>query len=300
MSEDVFADFRGFRFPDVWRFGRLFLLKSEKAELALPFPRPRSDLCFPFWLSDFAVSFRLPFLLVLFLFSTRHHPPISPSRAFDADSSEFEFELLPSESEDVPALLEFPEPEDPDELGFDEPEFDETDPDELDAAETDPDPDPDEPFESPPEYPVATLEPGTLMEPAIRGEGTDRFEIMLRRLDAASLAARDLPADFFPAPRLRLLVAILPPAVDFCALILDPFFAPTVAEGPLDLRFTPKLFNVCTLLLDRLLEARVKFDVSTLPMHFKSRPPELDEETANTYTRKTCRLLRICLLERHP
>jgi hypothetical protein len=142
-----------------------------------------------------------------------------------------------------------------------------------------------------------------------RGEVIEWFEVMLNRFDAASLAARDRlieflatppaawsPAAFaFPAACFDFTAAFL----DFLAAISDflaiadlgPVRAPAApaAAAPFTLRFTLILFKVCFLLFERLLEASVKRDVSTLPMHLRSpwfEAGETDEDgvdvTANT------------------
>ena len=117
---------------------------------------------------------------------------MSPSRALDADSSEFE----PSESEDVTLLLEppleLPELEDTEEL-----EFEELAPYELDADDVEPEPEAEEPRESPPEYPDGICGPDRTGTGGFGIFGDlDMFEVMLSKLDAASLAARERPIIF--------------------------------------------------------------------------------------------------------
>ena len=68
----------------------------------------------------------------------------------------------------------------------------------LDAADVEPDPDPDEPRESPPEYPDGICGAGTAGGFGIFGEDLDMLEVILNKLDAASLAARERLIVFLP------------------------------------------------------------------------------------------------------
>lgn len=100
------------------------------------------------------------------------------------------------------------------------------------------------------------------------------FEVMLNKLDAASLAARERPLILLPTcPGIRLRSELALSAaeilgVDFAVLPVPTFFGPFLvalpeaeADAPFDFRFTPILVRVCALLFDLLLDARVNLDV---------------------------------------